>query len=66
MSVTELQIWPVAFPLPKLASYNVMPDNAVLRTQVEGGAARQRNIFTQVPTRVSANFIFDNDNLLDN
>lgn len=55
-----LAAWPGFFPLPKLATYQTSNDNAVLRSQMEGGPARQRRVFTQVPAQYRATFIFDN------
>ncbi len=55
-----LAVWLEDLPLPKLSNYSVRFDSAILRTAMEGGNPRQRRVFTQVPLRFNAVFIFTN------
>ncbi len=54
MSIT----WPKTLPLPTVEGYGVHPGEAILRTEMEAGPARQRRRFTQVPSRISARWLF--------
>jgi hypothetical protein len=45
--------WPTTLPLPTVQGYGIRPGEAILRTEMEAGPARQRKRFTQVPSRVS-------------
>jgi hypothetical protein len=54
MSVT----WPATLPLPSVEGYGVNPGEAILRTEMEAGPARQRRRFTQVPSRITARWLF--------
>jgi hypothetical protein len=49
MSIT----WPSTLPLPTVQGYGIRPGEAILRTEMEAGPARQRRRFTQVPSRLS-------------
>ena len=57
--------WPSNFPEPLLEGYGFRPDENVIRTDFEGGAARQRRRFTAIGKRVRATFLFETDALLD-
>ena len=50
--------WPKTLPLPTVDGYGVHPGEAILRTEMEAGPARQRRRFTQVPSRISARWLF--------
>ncbi len=54
-------IWPVTLPLPTVQGYSVQPEDAILRTEMEAGLARQRRRFTNVPTKVSVRWIMRRD-----
>ena len=54
MSVT----WPTTLPLPLIEGYGLTPQEAVLRTDMESGPARQRRRFRQTPTRISVRWLF--------
>jgi len=50
--------WPTTLPLPTVQGYGVHPGEAILRTEMEAGPARQRRRFTQVPSRISVRWLF--------
>jgi hypothetical protein len=54
-------IWPPTLPLPTVQGYSVQPEDAILRTEMEAGLARQRRRFTNVPTKVSVRWIMRRD-----
>jgi hypothetical protein len=49
--------WPTTLPLPTVQGYGIRPGEAILRTEMEAGPARQRKRFTQVPTRINVRWI---------
>ena len=53
--------WPQTLPLPTVQGYGVQPGEAILRTEMEAGLARQRRRFTDVPTKVSVRWIMRRD-----
>lgn len=53
--------WPSTLPLPTVQGYAVQPGEAILRTEMEAGLARQRRRFTDVPTKVSVRWIMRRD-----
>jgi hypothetical protein len=53
--------WPETLPLPTVEGYGIQPGDAILRTEMEAGPARQRRRFTQVPSRVSVHWIMRRD-----
>ena len=55
--------WPATLPLPSIDGYGVHPGEAVLRTEMEAGPARQRRRFTQVPSRVSVRWLLRRDQM---
>jgi len=50
--------WPERLPLPTIDGYGIRPGEAILRTEMEAGPARQRRRYTQVPSRISVRWIF--------
>ncbi len=54
-------VWPPTLPLPTVQGYSVQPEDAILRTEMEAGLARQRRRFTNVPTKVSVRWIMRRD-----
>lgn len=50
--------WPNTLPLPLVDGYGLTPQEAVLRTDMESGPARQRRRFRQTPTRISVRWLF--------
>jgi hypothetical protein len=53
--------WPSTLPLPSIEGYGVHPGEAILRTDMEAGPARQRRRFTQVPSRISVRWVMRRD-----
>ena len=53
--------WPVTLPMPTVQGYSVQPGEAILRTEMDAGLARQRRRFTNVPTRVQVRWIMRRD-----
>jgi len=50
--------WPATLPLPLIEGYGLTPQEAVLRTDMESGPARQRRRFRQTPTRITVRWLF--------
>jgi hypothetical protein len=50
--------WPNSLPLPLVEGYALTPQEAVLRTDMESGPARQRRRFRQTPTRITVRWLF--------
>ena len=53
--------WPATLPLPTVEGYGIWPGEAILRTEMDAGPARQRRRFTHVPSRVSVRWIMRRD-----
>ena len=51
--------WPDRLPAPTIVGYGVQPGEAIVRTEMEAGPARQRRRFTQVPSHVSVRWVMD-------
>ncbi|MBI5121345.1 MAG: hypothetical protein HZA67_10090 [Rhodospirillales bacterium] len=49
--------WPTTLPLPTVQGYGIRPGEAILRTEMEAGPARQRKRFTNVPTRIAVRWL---------
>ena len=49
--------WPPTLPLPTVEGYGIRPGEAILRTEMEAGPARQRKRFTQVPSRIAVRWL---------
>jgi len=49
--------WPTTLPLPTVDGYGLSPGDAILRTDMESGLARQRRRFTAVPTVISVRWM---------
>ncbi len=49
--------WPDRLPLPTIEGYGISPGEAILRTEMEAGPARQRRRFTDVPSRIAARWV---------
>lgn len=50
--------WPSTLPLPTVQNYAVQPGDAVVRTDMEAGLARQRRRFTDVPSIIGVRWLF--------
>ncbi len=53
--------WPDKLPLPTIEGYGIRPGEAILRTEMEAGPARQRRRFTQVPSRLTVRWLMRRD-----
>lgn len=51
--------WPTTLPLPTIQGYGVQPSDAVLRTDMEAGLARQRRRFTSAPSIIAVRWIMN-------
>jgi hypothetical protein len=49
--------WPPTLPLPTVDGYGVQPGDAILRTDMEAGLARQRRRFTSVPSIIAVRWL---------
>jgi hypothetical protein len=49
--------WPATLPPPTVQGYGIRPGEAILRTEMEAGPARQRKRFTQVPSRIAVRWL---------
>ena len=49
--------WPTTLPLPTVQGYGIRPGEAILRTEMEAGPARQRKRFTSVPSRIAVRWL---------
>lgn len=49
--------WPVTLPPPTVDGYAVKPGDAILRTDMEAGLARQRRRFTDVPSVIVVRWV---------
>ena len=49
--------WPGTLPLPTIDCYGIRPGEAILRTEMEAGPARQRRRYTQVPSRITVRWV---------
>lgn len=54
-----MSAWPDYFPSFLIDSYSYQNDKSMVRTDMEGGPPRQRNEFTQVPTKIKVSTIMD-------
>jgi len=50
--------YPSQLPMPIQDGYSIQHVSPLLRTQMQSGRARQRRIFTSVPSMVSVSFFF--------
>jgi len=55
--------WPTILLLPIIDDYGVHPGEAILRTEMEVGPARQRRRFIQVPSRITVNWKLRQDQM---
>ncbi len=49
--------WPDKLPFPTVEGYSIQPGDAIVRTDMEAGSARQRRRFTQVPSRIQVRWL---------
>ena len=53
--------WPAVLPAPTVDGYVIRPGEAILRTEMEAGPARQRRRFTSVPSRIAVRWLLRRD-----
>lgn len=49
--------FPKRLPYPMVESYSIRPDEAIIRTDMEAGPARQRRRYTQTPSKIAVKWI---------
>ncbi len=53
--------FPSTLPLPTIEGYGITPQEAILRTDMEAGPARQRRRFTQVPSKITVRWVMKSE-----
>lgn len=53
--------FPKHLPLPTVQGYKIKPDDAILRTDMESGLARQRRRFTQTPSKINVRWLMNQE-----
>lgn len=53
--------FPNHLPLPTVQGYKIKPDDAILRTDMESGLARQRRRFTQTPSKINVRWLMNQE-----
>lgn len=53
--------FPKHLPLPTVQGYKIKPDDAILRTDMEAGLARQRRRFTQTPSKINVRWLMNQE-----
>ena len=51
--------FPKTLPYPTVQGYAIKPGEAIVRTEMEAGPARQRRRYTQTPSRITVKWIFN-------
>ena len=49
--------FPKRLPYPTVEGYSIRPDEAIIRTDMEAGPARQRRRYTQTPSKITVKWI---------
>ena len=49
--------FPKRLPYPTVEGYSIRPDEAIIRTDMEAGPARQRRRYTQTPSKIAVKWI---------
>ena len=50
-------IFPKRLPYPTVEGYSIRPEEAIIRTDMEAGPARQRRRYTQTPSKITIKWI---------
>jgi hypothetical protein len=50
--------WPAVLPLPRRRGYKIKPGDPIRRTVMASGNARQRRLFTKVPSTIDVEWVF--------
>lgn len=53
--------FPQKLPYPTVDGYVIRPDEAIVRTDMEAGPARQRRRYTQTPSKISVRWIMNRE-----
>ena len=53
--------FPQHLPLPTIDGYSIKPDDAIIRTDMESGPARQRRRFTQTPSKIAVRWVMNQE-----
>lgn len=53
--------FPRYLPYPTIEGYTIKPDEAIVRTEMEAGLARQRRRFTQTPSKITVKWIMNRE-----
>ena len=53
--------FPTHLPYPTTDGYLIKPDEAIVRTDMEAGPARQRRRYTQTPSKISVRWIMNRE-----
>lgn len=48
-------------PYPTIEGYTIKPDEAIVRTEMEAGPARQRRRYTQTPSKITVKWIMNRE-----
>ena len=51
--------FPDLLPLPLVEDYSITPNEAIIRTQMESGTARQRRRFDAVPSKITVKWFMN-------
>ncbi len=54
-------IFPKHLPHPTVEGYSIRPDEAIIRTDMEAGPARQRRRYTQTPSKISVCWVMNRE-----
>ena len=54
-------IFPKRLPFPTVEGYSIKPSEAIVRTEMEAGPARQRRRYTQTPSKVSVRWVMNKE-----
>ena len=53
--------FPKRLPYPTIEGYSIKPSEAIVRTDMEAGPARQRRRYTQTPSRISVRWMVNHE-----
>lgn len=56
--------FPKRLPYPTVEGYSIRPDEAIIRTDMEAGPARQRRRYTQTPSKISVKWVMSPEQLV--
>lgn len=53
--------FPKKLPYPTVQNYSIRPNEAIIRTDMESGPARQRRRYTQTPSKISVRWVMNHE-----